>query len=265
MQMFYLALCTPSNKDDEFLLTPNLYNIHEGPSSNTFDAKTGKMTVGPWTNYHEFSLISPRLAIVLRSFLLPEKYEDQNEKIKAWREDWLEFSQSQHDDPSNATSILQDLPIHLPLNSYTTIKDGKMILKDGEDGSWKNTHKFCFKFFKISTSHMNMINTIILEEANSVPMIAFKSQLALKRVMCYYLSTPTDAAEMRGFKQVFDTAKLTCFRKLEGLAKQLGSDTRAVYRLESLNVWEEEMLSKVDKTKSPPGMKPYWALGECVR
>src|ERR1700722_4029082 len=32
-QMMYLALCTPSAKDDEFLLTENAYNIHEGPKS----------------------------------------------------------------------------------------------------------------------------------------------------------------------------------------------------------------------------------------
>lgn len=32
-QMMYLALCTPTNKDQEFLLTENAYGVYEGPST----------------------------------------------------------------------------------------------------------------------------------------------------------------------------------------------------------------------------------------
>jgi hypothetical protein len=53
MQMMYLAICTPSSQEDEFLLTENAYAIHEGPVSLVTDTKTAK-TREPYTEYHVF-------------------------------------------------------------------------------------------------------------------------------------------------------------------------------------------------------------------
>jgi len=85
-QMMYLALCTPANKDDEFLLTENAYGIYEGPSSALINPSTGEIDMTPYTEFHKFAVISPKPMMVLRSFLLPVPEEDLNEEIKTYRD-----------------------------------------------------------------------------------------------------------------------------------------------------------------------------------
>jgi hypothetical protein len=81
-QMMYLALCTPVNKDDEFLLTENAYGIHEGPVSSRIDPKSGGFIATAYTEFHKFAVISPKLIMVLRSFVLPIPEEDLDEEMK---------------------------------------------------------------------------------------------------------------------------------------------------------------------------------------
>src|SRR2546421_2028261 len=107
-QMMYLALCTPSNRDDEFLLTQNVYGIHEGPTSYWVNPHTGESAMKCYTEYHVFSVISPKLVIVLRSLFLPIPEEDSNEDTRHWREEMLLQNVIQHNDPQNAKSMLED-------------------------------------------------------------------------------------------------------------------------------------------------------------
>ncbi|KFZ09238.1 hypothetical protein V502_08856 [Pseudogymnoascus sp. VKM F-4520 (FW-2644)] len=110
-QSMYMALCTPSEKGDEFLLTENGYGIHEGPVSGQLDPSTGKFTATSYTEYHVFAPISPRLMIVLRSFLLPDPTEDNLQEIREFRQTMYRNCGSLHNNPNEANSILADLPI----------------------------------------------------------------------------------------------------------------------------------------------------------
>ena len=78
----YLALCTPENQHDEFLLSENLFSIHEGPTRLYVDAISREEVPRAYTEYHVLAAISPRLMIVLRSNLLPNAEEDMFEEFK---------------------------------------------------------------------------------------------------------------------------------------------------------------------------------------
>ena len=233
-QMMYLALCTPSNPDDEFLLTENAYSIHEGPNSSFVNPVTKETTQGSYTEFHIFAVISPRLMIVLRSFVLPVPEEDADEGIRTWRENSYEQNAAQHIDPLNVRSILEDLPITKARNSYTKIVDGKVVLLKGEDGSHRADHKFCFRFFPISTEHTERINFITLENACSVATIVFKSQLAAGRTLERYLNSPCELNGVACFKVIEDTEvdeRLKFLRKLEKVVGDMGSEVKSIFQI----------------------------------
>jgi hypothetical protein len=226
-QMMFLALCTPA-KEDEFLLTENTYGIHEGPVSSRVDPDTCEITQGCYTEYHKFAAISPKLMMVLRSFILPVPEEDLNEEIKEWRETMYKLNTGQHNNPDTANSILADLPITKPRNSYSKIVDGRVVMLDSEDGSYRAYHKFCYRFFPLMTNHVNKINAIMLENSWSTSAIVFKSHTGFQRAAEYFLSMPA-----HGFKLCSDAPddpRLLFIKKLEQVLKGLGSDTTAVYQ-----------------------------------
>ncbi|MCJ1471582.1 hypothetical protein MMC13_000222 [Lambiella insularis] len=65
LDYFYLALCTPSRAEDEFLLTENGFGIHERPVTITTNIVT-KQSRALYTEYHIFAHMSPRLSMVPR-------------------------------------------------------------------------------------------------------------------------------------------------------------------------------------------------------
>jgi hypothetical protein len=274
MQMMYLALCTPSGQDDEFLLTENAYSIHEGPVSLSIDPDTGESTVTYYTEFHRFAVISPKLIMVLRSLLLPVAEEDINENVRRSRETMFSLNATQHNNPLTVDSVFEDLPITKARNSYTRLVGGRLELLDGEDGSTRSNHKFCFRFFPISTEHVNKMNCVMLEESCKISTIVFKSQLAARKTLEYYLSMPSEAVKTRNFKVVGagpDDPRLACLKKLEQAAKQLGSDTTAVYQLQMSEVTEEdefnvlaESLAKALPKEPTQFMKLYTKLGQLI-
>lgn len=268
-QMMYLALCTPANKDHEFLLTENAYGIYEGPSSSMIDPKTGALTMECYTEYHKFAVISPKLIMVLRSFLLPVPEEDLSEGIKEWRETMYKLNASQHNYPYAKDSVLADLPITKPRNSYSKIVDGRVVLLNGEDGSHRADHKFCFRFFPLMTEHVNKINAIMLEESYLISNIVFKSHAGLRIALEYYLTMPAN----RGLKLCGggpDDLRLRLLKKLEQLVKQMGSDVTAVYRTGTQENREEheEILARILEENLPKEptefMQLYIKLGEFI-
>jgi hypothetical protein len=80
-QSMYMAIRTPSNPGDEFILTDNCYNFFEGKNNVLTDVNTGRSQEMAWMSFHDFAPISPKLLIVLRSFILPEPLEDANSKV----------------------------------------------------------------------------------------------------------------------------------------------------------------------------------------
>jgi hypothetical protein len=67
----YPVLCVPLQEDEEFVLSEHSFCLHEGPS----DGENGA-----WTDFHVFCIVAPRLAIMLRLDLLPERLEDSDDK-----------------------------------------------------------------------------------------------------------------------------------------------------------------------------------------
>jgi hypothetical protein len=268
-QMMYLALCTPSAKDDEFLLTENAYSVHEGPNSVLIHPDTGESTLGCYTEFHVFSVISPKLIMVLRSFLLPIPEEDSDEEIKRQRETMLHLNIIKHVDPLHVRSILEDLPVAKARNSYARLMDGRTVLLDGENGSPRSDHKFCFRFFPISTKHVNKINGIMLEHSDNSATVVFKSRLATRKTLDYYLSMPCGGFKMVG--NAPNDPKLAYLKKLEQAVKQLGSDTTAVYRMQRSKISDSDkfetlgqMLANHLPEEPTEFMKLYAKLGKLI-
>ena len=79
----------------------------------------------------------------------------------------------------------------------------------------------------------------MLEQSYDTSKIVFKSKPGLLETLEYYLSMPCRF----GFKIVGDAPdnpRLVCLKKLERVAKKLGSNTTAVYRLERSKVNKDE-------------------------
>ncbi len=266
-QMFYLALCTPSIQGDEFLLTENAYSVHEGPNSFSVNPHTNERAPTAYTELHVFSVISPKLMIVLRSFILPVMEEDANQEIRTWREEMYRLNAVQHGGFRDMKSLLAELPITKAENSYTRIVNGRTELLDGEDGLHRLSDSFCFRFFPISTMHTQRINSIMLDNSYGISTIAFKSRLAARKALDHYLRMPCEDDGVQCFKIVGqgpDDPRLLCLKKLEHAVAQMGSTTTAVYTEEKvLDNFEQlgRMLAK-NVPKEPDGiMKPYMELG----
>ncbi|KAL9085882.1 MAG: hypothetical protein Q9165_007365 [Trypethelium subeluteriae] len=239
-EMMYLAFCTPSDPNMEFIVTENCYAISEGPFSLSVDPITKKQRTTAWTSYHEFGPLSPKLVMVLRSFLLPNSEEDRDEDMKKWREKMFASSSSKHANPSATTSVLVDLPVTKAGNSYSAANDTRVQLRDGEDGSKRSYHKFCFEFFKIPTGHVNTINTVMLDNAHEHERIAFASRDSLRETLEHYITLTH-----RGFKVVSDEvndSRLQYLRKLEQVLHMLGSNGRLVYRSCSIPDQEHQLV-----------------------
>ncbi|KAF2707816.1 hypothetical protein K504DRAFT_458300 [Pleomassaria siparia CBS 279.74] len=222
VESFFLALCTPQDAKDEFILTEDCYNVREGPNQVLPNAVTGEYEVGAYTSYHEFSPITPRLIMVLRSFLLPEPEEDLDKDRKDWRKKLFEDNAKSFIDPAKAKSILEDLPIHKPRNSYSQVTAEGIRLLPGEDGTPSLEHKFTFPFFKIQTDHVRKMNDIFFDNAYLTSTIAFSSRDSFKSSLEHFLQLPVD----QGFKVMLpgdNDARLMYLKKLERCAHSMGS------------------------------------------
>jgi hypothetical protein len=143
-QHSYIALCTPTEKDNEFILTNQAYNLFEGPTHNTFSVKTGDYVRGTYLYFHEFRPISPRLIIILYSGTLPEALEDKNSKVKKARQKILYRASTQFLEPENIRSILEDLLVTKAINSYLRVVNSRLELAPGESGTPQFQDRFTF-------------------------------------------------------------------------------------------------------------------------
>ena len=178
-----------------------------------------------------FAVISPKLVLVLRSFLLPDPNEDCIESIRKWRNEMFAEAAAQHTYPSQVKSTLEDLPVCKPRNSYTKVIDGKNVFRDGEDGTHKSSHKFCFRLFPISTSHVNRINFVMLEQCHSISTVVFKTEANLSRVLEAYLTTAIASNDLMFSKETvgspLNEPRKACLIKLEQVATELGVNDTA--------------------------------------
>ncbi len=187
VQQFYMALVTPTNPDDEFLLTQNAYSIHEGAETERFNPVTGKMECSAYTEFHVFAPIAPRLLIVLRTIFLPVLEEDFDDTIREWREAAYKAITEPHLHPETAGRFLRDLPIRKALNSYSKIVDGRSVLLNG--GPVGANDRFGFRFFPLSEEYVNKINGIMLEESHRIDLIVFNNKATTYKTLQHYLTS----------------------------------------------------------------------------
>lgn len=82
VQFMYMAVCTlSSNCSQEVVLTDNCYNVFEGPMALARDRNSGQLRETLYANLHEFSPISPKLILVLRSHRFPSLEGDADPTI----------------------------------------------------------------------------------------------------------------------------------------------------------------------------------------
>jgi hypothetical protein len=229
-EMFYLAFCTPDNPDDEFILTENCYNVWEGPNNVAFNPDTSEYEMTSWTPFHEFSPITPKMMLVLRSCLVPNEEEDTNEHIQNLRRAWYEANPSLHVNPATAGSILEDLPVKKARNSYSHVSAKGIQLLSNEDGSRRSCHRFTFPFFKIRTQHVQKINSIMFENAHLTSAIAFSSEASLAISLKYYLELPADSSYKLVQSQDHGDVRLLYLHKLETIATSLGCIINLAYK-----------------------------------
>ncbi|CEI68096.1 unnamed protein product [Fusarium venenatum] len=216
VQGMYMAICTPSNPDDEFVLTDNSYNVFEGPNHFAQDIHTGEVHGVADVNFHEFAPVSPRLMIVLRHFLLPVPEEDRDPEIREWRET-MRYTSVEDTFGVGQKSSLEDLPIRKARNSYSKVVNGQAIRVERERDSFTKDDKFYFSLFPVGRDHVNKLNKILLENSSHCSRIVFGSQASFLRTLEYYMTSP------KGITGCDADAIVVQLRKLDQLMKEMGS------------------------------------------
>ena len=271
----YMAFYTPTAEHDEFLLTDQCYNVFEGPTHETFCARTGEYFGNTHLCYHEFGPVTPRLIVVLRSMVLPEALEDADPSVQKSRQTMIDAVATQFPDPKKVKSILSDLPVAKATNSYTRVVNGRLELAPGASRTLRRDDKFHFRFWPISTKHVDTINSIFLDNLLRCKSVVFSSCAPFKRTLESYMSMPA-----RGFRKTgigehgHKDARLTCLKKLSTVLEMLGSKTVPVWSAEEEeskepfiqsfdDVWVEmmkKMLGAGDEFDSESAMIPFWQV-----
>lgn len=229
----YMAICTPASDDEEFVLTENCYNIHEGQTTSYYDSSTGKhITMSPC--FHMFAPISPKLAIVLRSDLLPEPYGDVNPDVQLERQ----FKRLLSIDAfyGNGTkSILEDLPIQKAANSYQEVVNGRVVPRSGWNERLSMDDSFGFTIFPIPTRHVRTINGLLIDHAFHVSRIIFDRKDVFLNLLEWYLTEPCEVG-----KNILEKYAVKQTRYIKGLAKVMLREGREC--VPKCNFWPSEHL-----------------------
>ncbi|KAI5455794.1 hypothetical protein BGZ63DRAFT_397949 [Mariannaea sp. PMI_226] len=225
-QSMFMAICTPSDPQDDFIITDNCYHVFEGPSRVLIDPETGKSEELAWTSFHEFAPISPKLMIVLRSNLLSSEEEVSQPSEKAVRDKWWSLA-VEHIFGSDTNSMLANLPISRARNNYTQLASGMLQLIPGEDGSLRREHKFFFRFSHIDTLHIDKIHGIFLDNASACTSIVFRSKERFRRTLEWYLTDPGQARNR--LPRFPGDLRLSFLKKLAVVLKQMGSSKDPIW------------------------------------
>lgn len=218
VEQSYIAFCKPQCVNDEFLLTDNVFGIFEGPNSMAMDPVTGQMARGIWTEWHNFAPVSASLLMVLRSVFLPGSGLGTNTGLeKAYR-----TLLAMHPYPERAVSILQDLPVRCSTNSYSSIQSGKIVLNPDFTG-FSSSDYYTFQCFGLESKHVNLINSVFLEEATTATTVTYKSKTAAMNGIRTYLEEARP-----GFKAAYtdDSPMYRHIHALETALQKLGGTAR---------------------------------------
>ena len=231
MNNFYLCFCTPEDCRDEFILTQNVYGIFEGP--NSYES---------WTDWHNFSPISPKLLIVLRNiYLQPSRSDPRFDRFNNYFEKIVEVSCSMYPDPAAARSLLADIPVERPRPSYSTVRLARNVKAPILKGQTSANDTFDFRLFTLSSKHVQLINAIFLENAPGNLTIVFGERTALRRGLEFYLELERPGFKTAGIINTSDfhegpgdgfqvyNDRQTYLTGLEKVVRSLGSGVRTKY------------------------------------
>ena len=216
-----MVFCKPRSVDDEFLLTENVFGIFEGPNNLEMNPVTQELKRGMWTEWHNFAPVSASLLIILRSNFLPgnivEEGNDFYDKVYQTIIAMQPF-------PERAASLLQDLPVKRCTTSYATVRHGKVALNADYQGPSPGD-QYTFECFELESRHVNLIDSLFLEEAISATSISYKSSTAIARAIRAYLEDPR-----AGFKIVYDenSARRRYLQALETALQTLGGTVHTI-------------------------------------
>lgn len=244
-QSYYMALCTPHDEKEEFILTDTCFNVFEGPNTFVRDQTSGEIISASHAGYHQFAPIGPRLMIILRCSVLPNPLEDADPKARRDRENQRWFSFGQVYGP-HAESFFEDLPVHKAKSSCTRIINGGCRPAEGFDGKYRPNDTFTFNLFRIEHRHIMIMNNMLLDNAYTCTALGFKSHDAFFNTLESYIAGPCDSAKVIGGTDA--DLRLGFLRKLEALARNMGSTKPLTYSLmESLpTVDKEEFMKRQD-------------------
>ncbi|KDN72260.1 hypothetical protein CSUB01_07911 [Colletotrichum sublineola] len=225
VQHSYMAFCTPSDKNVEFILTDQVYNIFEGPTCESYSVETRENLGSLYLCFHEFGPISGRLIIVLRSSLLPQSLEDADPKTKMDRERILAAAAAQFPNAKDVKSILADLPVSKATNSCVRVVNGRLETAPGYAGKARRNDLFDFRFWQLNTSHVHTINSIFLDNIHSCNSIVFRTKPSFQRTLEAYMTTNSgDFKNIGGRQRGAPFSRYESFQKLSIVLKALGSD-----------------------------------------
>lgn len=224
---YYMAICTPSDPMDEFLLTDNCYNVFEGPNTFIQDKVTGQVQGGSHAGFHEFAPISPSLIIVLRSNALPNPEEDWVPHIGQERRDTF-WSAIGHVYGTDTKSMLDDLPIKKCEHTYSNLIDEDGHLLPLTEERYRPNDQFHFKYFPIKSRHVRIMNNIFLDNAFRTGMLAFRSEKTFFKILETYISGPCKSHKIVGGED--SESQYQFFKGLETLAQTLGSQKSLLFR-----------------------------------
>ena len=229
-QSSYTAFCTPSGEGEEFILTDQSYNLFEGPIHDTINAATGEDLGSSYLCFHEFAPVSPRLIIVLRSFMLPEPLEDTNHARRNTREMWLEGAAAQFPNPDKIKSILADLPVAKAMNSLTRVVKDQLELAPGETGKPRSSDKFLFRFWPIERRHVDVINSISLDNILHCKSVVFRTASSFTRTLEDYLTNTSYGFKIVGVgERGARISRLAGLEKLSAVLKAFGSNETPIW------------------------------------
>lgn len=218
-KIFYMAICTPSNSDVEFILTDNSYNIFEGPNTCARNKDIGRLKDLAYTELHMFASVSPKLMIVLRFYLFPQPTEDRFENVRQERELYRRLV-LERPFGGEVKGMLHDLPVAKAQNSYFRIVDGKSVASDNYDGTRKKQYRFFFSLFPIGVRYVNIINGVLLENCISCTSVVFGTTLIFAKTLEWFLRTDSVAKVIAGVLEA--DARAEALRKKEIVFRALG-------------------------------------------
>ncbi|KAK0643888.1 hypothetical protein B0T16DRAFT_190532 [Cercophora newfieldiana] len=220
-EFYYMAICTPSSPDEEFILTDNSYNIFEGPNTFVKDGNTGPVQPFYHTPLHMFAPVSPNLMIVLRAMTFPNPLEDTDKAVLEYRRLVRKVVLDDVYGPGMARSLLEDLPVAKAQNSYCRFVNNQFEWIGDKIPGRRKDDKFYFTIFPLPSKHVNTINTILLDNASYCSSVVFNDTAAFTKTLEWFLAAPCFMAKtVTGWDK---DVRGKLFDKLETLSRSLGS------------------------------------------